>query len=73
MSQPLKVAAFQVIISGRFWVITKGAGNRQAAPEPPGTAYNIRAESAPYAPARLEQNQRRRIEIYFEQDWPLKS
>jgi ankyrin repeat protein len=23
MSQPLKVAAFQVIISGRFWVITK--------------------------------------------------
>ena len=23
MSQPLKVAAFQVIISGRFWVIAK--------------------------------------------------
>ena len=24
MSQPLKVAGFEVIISGRFWVITKG-------------------------------------------------
>ena len=23
MSQPLKVAGFEVIISGRFWVITK--------------------------------------------------
>jgi hypothetical protein len=27
MSQPLKVAAFQVIISGRFWVITKDFNN----------------------------------------------
>ncbi len=27
MSQPLKVAGFQVIISGRFWVITKALNN----------------------------------------------
>jgi DNA-binding transcriptional LysR family regulator len=31
MSQPLKVAAFQVIISGRFWVITKAETEREIA------------------------------------------
>ena len=32
MSQPLRVAAFEVIISGRFWVITKASGE-ESAPE----------------------------------------
>ena len=27
MSQPLRVAGFEVIISGRFWVITKAEGD----------------------------------------------
>ena len=60
MSQPLRVAGFEVIISGRFWVITKvldqplgGMKGRMTSVDLPPSQWTISFQEKRGAPAGI--------------------